>query len=178
MQKDEQKGINEWTSFDKILEVLFFLAGVILLFLMISVCWDVLSRKIAGRPLKWVLEFSEYGLLYMAFLCTARALRDNRHVASDLFLVRLSPKMVSLFNTVTSIAGSAICLILTFCSAYVAFDKLRLGSYQPTTMEPPDFPLFIIMPVGFCLLFIQFLRKTRNNYRRWKTLFLKGCLIE
>ena len=36
MQKDEQKGINEWTSFDKIVEVLFFLAGVILLFLMIA----------------------------------------------------------------------------------------------------------------------------------------------
>jgi len=154
--------------FDRILDAFVFLAAVILAFIMLSVCWDVIARSVAGKPLTWVLEFSEYSLLYICFLSTAWVLRDNRHVISDLLLVRLSEKTQAIFNTVTSIFGAVICLILTGFGTKVSVEKLLAGSFQPTTIQPPDFPLFIIIPIGCCLLTIQFLRRAYKSYNFWK----------
>ena len=156
--------------FDHLLDAFFFLGGVILAFIMLAVCWDVIGRAVANRPLTWVLEFSEYSLLYMCFLCTAWVLRNNRHVISDLLIVRLSRKTQLFLNTITSIIGAAICAILTWFGTLVSLEKLQAGAYQPTTIKPPDFPIFIIIPIGCCLLSIQFLRRAHKNFKTWKEL--------
>ena len=57
------------------LSALMFIGAAILAFLMLAVCWDVVARTIVGKPLIWLLEFTEYGLLYMTFLCTAWVLK-------------------------------------------------------------------------------------------------------
>jgi len=154
--------------FDFILGVFAFLGGVILAFLMFAVCWDVIARSVAGKPLEWVLEFSEYGLLFMCFLSTAWVLKNDRHVISDLLLVALSPRKQAFLNTMTSLAGAIVCIILTWVGAAVSLEKLQIGSYQPTIIQPPDFPLFLIIPVGFSLLSIQFMRRTYRHFGAWK----------
>ena len=78
-----------------------FLGAVILAFLMLAVCWDVVARTVVGAPLIWLLEFTEYGLLYMTFLCAAWVLKGEAHVTSDLLLVTLSLKKQALLNTIT-----------------------------------------------------------------------------
>ncbi len=154
--------------FDRILGVFFFLGAIILAFIMLAVCWDVIARAVANKPLPWVLEFSEYSLLFMCFLCAAWVLRNNGHVISDLLLVRLNPKKQAFLNTLTSILGAVICAILTGFGTYVSLEKLWAGSFQPTAIKPPDFPLFIIIPIGCSLLSIQFLRRAFDHYRIWK----------
>ena len=165
-QKHPKKGP---AVFDRIISLFMFLGGAILAFLMISVCWDVLARTLLRRPLTWVLEFTEYGLLYMTFLSAAWVLKNEAHVTNDVFFARLSPKNQALLNTMTSILGAVVCLLLTWFGAQVSWDKLQSGAYQPTSMEPPDFPIFAIIPVGFFLLFIQFIRRTHTHLRKWKT---------
>ncbi len=146
--------------FDFVLAAFAFLSGAILAFLMFAVCWDVIARAVAGKPLEWVLEYTEYGLLYMCFLSTAWVLKNDRHVVSDLLLVALSRKAQAIFNAITSLIGGVVCLILTYVGWGVAWDKYVTGAYEPTTMQPPDFPLYLVIPVGFLLLTIQFARRT------------------
>jgi TRAP-type C4-dicarboxylate transport system permease small subunit len=155
--------------FDFILGAFAVLGGAILAFLMFAVCWDVLARAFAGKPLRWVLEFTEYGLLYMCFFCTAWVLKNDRHVISDLLLVALSKKVQALFNTITSIAGGLVCVTLTYVGWGVAWEKHQAGAYQPTIMQPPDFPLYLVIPVGFFLLTIQFARRAYRQFMLWKT---------
>lgn len=154
--------------FDFILTAFAFLGGLILAFLMFAVCWDVLARAIAGKPLRWVLEFSEYGLLYMCFLCTAWVLKNDRHVISDLLLVALNKKLQALFNAITSILGGMVCMVLAYVGWGVAWEKYQGGAYQPTVMQPPDFPLYLVIPVGFLLLTIQFGRRAYRHFMLWK----------
>jgi len=157
------------SSFDRLIDAFMFLGALILAFLMLSVCWDVLARTFLGRPLTWVLEFTEYGLLYMTFLCTAWVLRNEAHVTSDLVLVRLPPKANAFLTMATSILGAVVCFLLGWYGVVVSVEKLKMGAFQPTAIQPPDFPIFIIIPIGFFLLFIQFLRRIYKNYRAWKT---------
>lgn len=154
--------------FDFILGALVYVAAGILAFIILAVCWDVLARAIAARPLPWVLEFTEYGLLYMTFLCTAWVLKNEGHVTSDLLISSLNKKTQIVMNTVTSIMGGLVCLILTWFGTAVSLEKLRMGSYQPTAMEPPDFPIFVIIPIGTFLLFIQFMRRAWIHRTSWR----------
>ena len=154
--------------FDCTLNVLMFLGAVILAFLMLAVCWDVVARSAAGAPLIWLLEFTEYGLLYMTFLCAAWVLKSDAHVTSDLLLVALNPKSRAFLNIITSIIGAVICVLLAWFGAVVSLEKLQSGAYQPTAIQPPDFPIFVIIPIGFFLLFIQFLRRARWNLLKWR----------
>jgi len=154
--------------FDNIIKALFYLGIIIFAFIMLSVGWDVVSKTIAGKPIEWVLEFSEYSLLFMCFLCTTWVLKNENHVTSDILLARLSEKKQALFNMFTSILSSIVCMIITCVGTVVSLDRLQSGSYQPTPMQFPDFPLYIIIPIGCCLLSIQFLRRFYNNLRLWK----------
>jgi TRAP-type C4-dicarboxylate transport system permease small subunit len=156
--------------FDFILGALVYVAAAILLFITLAVCWDVVARAAASRPLPWVLEFTEYGLLYMTFLCAAWVLRKEGHVTSDLLIGSLSKQKQIVMNTITSIMGALVCLVLTWFGTAVSLEKLQMGSYQPTPMEPPDFPIFIIIPIGSFLLFIQFMRRAWAHRTNWKEL--------
>lgn len=155
-------------GFDYFLSGLMTLGAVILAFLMLAVCWDVIARTAAGKPLIWLLEFTEYGLLYITFLCTAWVLNNEAHVTSDLLLVSLNLKHQALLNAITSILGAAICFVLFWFGVAVSWEKLQNGAYQPTAIQPPDFPIYIIIPIGFFLLFVQFLRRTLKNLKNWK----------
>jgi len=169
MQFAEKLIKKSFTIFDFILDAFIFLSAVILAFIMLSVCWDVIARAVASKPLKWALEFSEYSLLYICFLGAAWVLKKERHVTSDLLLIRLKPKNQAFLAIITSVIGAIVCMILTWFGADVAIEKLQIGAFQPTVIKPPDFPLFIIIPIGYCLISIQFLRRAYKNLQFWKS---------
>jgi len=157
-------------AFDRFLGILVYVASAILSFILFAVCWDVIARAIAGSPLPWVLEFTEYSLLYITFLCSPWVLKNEGHVNSDLLLIALRKDKRAFLNCVTSIIGAAICTVITYFGLIVSLEKLESGSFQPTAMMPPDFPLFIIIPTGFFLLLVQFIRRARRHFSEWKVL--------
>jgi len=156
-----------WTVFDNILNIMAAIGMIILIFMMLVVCYEVVTRYFFGRGTVWVIEFSEYALLYITFLGTAWVLRREGHVEMDLITIRLNQNTQIIVKGVVSVLSALLCLAFTWFGAVVALDHLRRGMQQPTLVAPPDFPLLVVIPIGFFLLFIQFLR------RAYKYLILK-----
>ena len=151
-----------WQSFDSVLKWLAN-AGMVLLFLMmVSVCWEVFSRYFLGKGTTWVIEFSEYTILFMTFLGTAWLLKEDGHVEMDIVVNRLSSGKQRILQAGSSITCTLVCLALAWSGADVALDHLQRGLHQPTLVAPPDFPLFAVIPTGFLLLAVQFARRARN----------------
>lgn len=159
-----------WTIFDRIISLLAILGASLLTFMMLAVSWEVISRYFLGRGVIWVIEFSEYALLYITFLGTAWLLKREGHVKMDIALTRLNPKTQLLINSITSILGAILCLVIAWAGAEVAWDHLQRGLHQPTLIAPPDFPIFAVIPVGSFLLFIQFLRRAYSFLESWRAL--------
>jgi hypothetical protein len=63
--------------FDRILDFFFVLAGILLAFSALSVAMAIVSRYFFNRPWGWVVEISEYILLYITFLVSARVLKKS-----------------------------------------------------------------------------------------------------
>lgn len=156
--------------FDRTLNLLLIPAGAILVFILLSITVEVIMRYFFNRPLTWVVEISEYGLLYITFLGAAWELREEGHARVDAVLSRLPPKIRALVNTVTSTAGTTVCVILLWQGALVTWENFQMGYLTQTILEVPKYYILAIVPVGSLLLVIQFLRRTLGFFKLWKTL--------
>lgn len=157
------------TIFDRTVGLLAVLGAVLIVFTMLSITWEVfVARFLLDRPQMWVVEISEYSLLFITFLGTAWVLKRDGHVKMDLVLTRLNPRAQLVMNTITSTVGAIICLALTWYGARATWNAFQLGLYVMSILEPPRAVIFAIIPIGCFLLSIQFLRIIYGYVRRWR----------
>ena len=157
--------------FDRLLDAFAALAGMIAGFVTLAVCVGIISRYFLNRPISWVVEISEYGLLYMTFLAAAWVLRHEQHVSVDLVYSRLNPKRQSLASLFTSVVAGLVLLVIIFYGLKVTKNQFDTKYFTPTILEAPKFAITLIIPVGTSLLFVQILRKI---YRHSKELIRGG----
>jgi TRAP-type C4-dicarboxylate transport system permease small subunit len=153
---------------DQTINVMFGFAGVLLLLAMIIISVGVASRYLLGRPIGWAIEIVEYSLLYIAFLTAPLVLRRGGHVRMDLIFNRLSPRLQSTLNLITSTLSTIVCFILFWFGARVTGDLFRTGYTTPTVLEVPKFVVIGIIFIGFGILFVLFLIRTYNLLSNWK----------
>lgn len=149
--------------FDHLVNGMIFLAGLILVFIMFSVCMEVILRYFLNRPQMWVTEVTEVLLLYITFLGSAWLLREEGHVKVDIILNRLKPRMLALLGIFSSLIGIFVSITLTVAGFRLTWDYLERGIYTPTAMEIPVSIIIVIIPVGSLILLIQFVRRCWLN---------------
>jgi len=154
--------------FDSVLNVLVFIAGLCLTFIVVSVCIDVIIRDLLNRPIQWVFEVAEYLLLAITFFGAAWCLREEGHVEMDILTSKLPNRVQYFLRFITSILGILICGVLTYYSAVCSWDFYKRGLYYPTLLEVPKALIIAILVVGFFLLVVQFIRRTRKYFSLWK----------
>lgn len=133
------------------------LGAAILFFVATIIFVEVVGRAVTGSSQLWVIEVSEYALLYITFLGAPYLLEKNRHVTLDLVLNSLGDgwrRIASLFNAAV---GLFLCLALTVIGIDVVFDQIDSGVRETTVMAPPSFWLTMALPVGMFLMSFQFL---------------------
>lgn len=148
------------TIFNRVLDVFALLAAALLIFILFSVSAGVVTRYFMGRPLQWVIELSEYSLLYITFLAATWLLRKEGHVKIDIILNRLKPRAEGLLNSITSIFAAVICLPLVWYGARLTWEYFQMGRFHDTPLQFPQAFVLGIIPLGSFLLFIQFLKRT------------------
>lgn len=156
--------------YNRVIELGALIAGVLLIFLMLSVTLEVTLRYFLGRPTSWVGEICGYILLYIPFLVAAWVLRKDGHVRMDLVIITLSPKTQSLLNAITSFVCAAICFLLTWYGIKVTLYFSNLGYKTPTVLMLPKSIIIAVIFVGSFLLAVQFLIGTFNHLRTWREL--------
>lgn len=151
--------------FDGLIDLLAFVSGVIFLFITGSVCVDVVMRYFFNRPMIWVIEISEYLLVYMTFLAAAWVLKKEGHVAVDVFTARLKPKAQAITGIMGSTIGAFVCLIITWFGSIETWDNFQRGVRIPSILEFPKGPILAIIPLGSLLFMIQFIRRAIGYFK-------------
>jgi len=151
--------------FDKILLFLFWLAGGLLMFATVGTCIDVILRYSLNRPIHWMLEITEYIMLYIPFLCAAVVLKEEGHIRVDLLINRFSRKNRTWVNILTSLVGGIIMLAYTWFGAQTTLDAYQRGVPSLESLRTPVFLILIIIPIGSFLFTIQFLRQMAGYYK-------------
>jgi len=157
------------TIFDKLNEIFVGVASVILAIGWLSVCIEVFMRYFLNRPTKWSMEVTENMIVFVTFLSTAWLLKHEGHAKIDILEVRLKQKTHFIFTTLTSILCAIACLLLFWYGGKLVWSQYVRGLRFATILEPKMWPLYVVIPMAFFMLFIQFLRRTHNAIKGWKS---------
>lgn len=155
------------TFFDKTVDVLAFFSGFLVLFSMLSVSLSVMARYFLGYTTTWVLELNEFALLYITFLSAAWVLRIERHVIMDIVIQRLQLKRQRILNLITSTLCSAVCLCIMWFGVRLVWQHIQAGRMLTEGIRLPSAVVLFVIPFGFLLLSIQFLKRA---YHIWLSL--------
>ncbi|MDH5695862.1 MAG: TRAP transporter small permease [Dehalococcoidia bacterium] len=147
-----------WNFFVRLTGSLTFVAGILLLFMTLSVCYTVITRYLHLNPPIWTIQVSEYILLWITFLAAAWLLRKGGHVRIDAVVSRLSPKAQRILNIIVSIFGAVVCAVIAWFGGQNTWDLLQRGIIDVKTIDVPKFGLFLVIPLGSFLLLVQFIR--------------------
>ncbi len=163
-------GAGVWSGitrgFDRIIDILAYSSGALVLFMMVLISADVVLRKLTGFTFDWATEFTENAVCYITFTTAAWLARQNRHVVVDMVVSQLNSRNRNVLNTATSILAAATCLFMAYHAFRTTLDVWRRHLATATIMEVPMAPLIAIIAVGMLLLSIQFMRNAHFHIRQ------------
>jgi C4-dicarboxylate transporter, DctQ subunit len=155
--------------FDRVLEIGRVAAMGMILFLMLGVCARVGIRYIFGFPVNWVIDVSTIFQVYLTFLAAAWLLREEGHVSIDVVFSYLKPRHQFLLQSINSVLCAGVCALITVYGVKETWSSWKLDLRASMPLEPPQWTLLVMIPLGSFLLFLQFLRRTRRFIQKYKS---------
>jgi len=146
-------------AFDRIIELGGVIAALLLIAVMLTTTVKVVFRYGLREGLIGVDQISGTLLLYIALLGAAWVLRRNEHVTIDLLLGHVGPRARWFLTVVSAVIGTAVCFVITVFGTLEVIDSIQTGVRIPAEIEMPRAVNLIVIPIGFLLLMLQFLRQ-------------------
>src|SRR4030043_1314700 len=94
-----------WTVFDRLINFMASLAGVILIFITAAVCYTIGMRYLFTKTTIWIMQTTEYALLWIVFLGTTWLLREGGHITTDIIYAHLNEKAKRYLNGIMFVVG-------------------------------------------------------------------------
>lgn len=144
--------------YHRFLDLLGVLCGVLVLALMVGVTSDVMVRTTTGRPILWMFEVTEYVLLYIPCLGMAWLAREYGHVAITSFVGKLSVAPRFVVAVASTLFCAAICVTVAYWGIWATYHSVARNAVAGTMLQIPEYFLLWIIPFGFSLAAVEFLR--------------------
>lgn len=147
-----------WTFFDKLLDIMAAIAGIILIFITAAVCYTIGMRFLFTKTTIWIMPINEYALLWIVFLATTWLLRGKGHITTDIVYTHLNEKAKHTLDCIMCVVGGLTCAAMVFFGVLHVRECIVGGVTDVRAVTVPKTAVFIIIPIGSILLTIQFFR--------------------
>lgn len=154
-----------WRAVEFLTNAFAYVAGVMILLAGLFVSYSVTVRYMHFNPPIWVLQFTEYALLWITFMGAPWLLRSEGHVRIDTFVVLMGGRLRRAAEVLVSLLGAVVCLIIVWFGAANTIDLYQRRIMDVKGITVPEYPLFVIIPVGAALLLLQFGARAFRHFR-------------
>lgn len=107
-------------------------------------------------------EISEFLVIFTTFTGLSYGVRRGRHIRMGAFLEMMSPSVEKVFIIVISLVSSGVMFYMTHASWDYLMHSINRGHLTPA-LRLPFWMFYTIIPVGFFLAGVQFLRTIVKN---------------
>lgn len=156
--------------FDYIIDFMAILGKVLIIIISLLIVIDIVSLKFFSVSFPWILEVSEYLLVFVTFLGVAWLLKIDGHIKLDLLLNRLSERNRTRMEVLNSCIGAIISLVIMVYGFLATWNLHGRGVKTETILEIPRSLLIVIIPIGFTFVFIQFIRNLLSAINNLKSI--------
>ena len=140
--------------------------GASLLFLIAAIiCFEVTVRAMGGASRLWVIEVSEYSLLFITFLGAPYLLEKNMHVVMDVVSNSFKGPAKRAARILNSMIGLLACAVLAIVGMQVVLEQFELGVREVTVMRPKSWWITAVLPFGTALMAVQFLSQLISSFQ-------------
>jgi TRAP-type C4-dicarboxylate transport system permease small subunit len=157
-----------WKFFDRLTDVMAAVAGAILIFITAAVCYTIGMRYLFTKTTIWVMQTTEYALLWIVFLATTWLLREGGHITTDLIYAHLNKKTKFILDCIMFVIGGLACAIMVYFGMDYTRECILKGITDVRAVTVPKWVIFIIIPIGSILLTIQFFRMAWSRFVHMK----------
>lgn len=135
------------------------IAGLLIGFVMLLVCVDVIGRNLGFRSISWTVDVTEYSLPLATLLAAPWLLHRNEHVRLDLFSNTLSERWRVRMERFGALVAALVCVALAWYGVQAMLNARSMGSLVMKDLVFPEWWLFAPLPVLFGLLAVESLRR-------------------
>ncbi len=131
------------------------ISAALILFAMLLVSAEVISRKFFNMPIPGQLELGELLMPPIIFLAIAHTQSTGGHVRMTIVIDHMPPAWRHAAEILVKLLAIAVYAVLCFYSAKFAW---RTWQFQDVTMSPPYFviwPSAIMVPIGMFLVTLR-----------------------
>ena len=153
-----------WIFFDKGVDGMAFLSGLILVFITAAVCYTIGMRFLFTKTTIWIMQTTEYALLWIVFLATTWLLREGGHITTDLIYTHLNKNAKRYLDCIMFVIGGLACTIMVYFGIDYMCECIIKEVTDVRAVTVPKWTIFIIIPVGGILLTIQFFRMAWSRF--------------
>lgn len=154
---------------DKVCRLCAVIAAILLLFVTFSIAYSIITRQMGlGSPI-WIFQFNEYSLLWITFLGTAWLLAEDKHVQICLLTNVLGKRVNKILEISHSLVGFGLCGVLAWYGFFSTQSHFARNVIDTQAVDVPKWIILVVIPFGFVLLSLQFLRNFFVSLSRDKT---------
>lgn len=161
-------------NWDGLLAVLRGTSMAVLVFMVVSICYDATMRYVFAAPTSWSLEINSFLLVYLAVIGAAEAQRHDAHIRITFFKDKLPTRIRTLIDLTTGLMGAVFCIILVWRGGFMAIQAFEYGERVSSSLGTPMVYPYALLPIGFAALGLQFLidaacaakRLRHNNHEK------------
>jgi C4-dicarboxylate transporter DctQ subunit len=116
----------------------------------------VVLRYVFNYAFPWTEEVVRYSIVWLVFLGGSIAARRGAHIAMDIVVVYLPPRLKLFFMGVATALTFVFTLIMTYYGCLLTWSIWSFDQRSPAAEIPMAIP-FAAIPVGCALMTIRFL---------------------
>ena len=143
---------------DRLFDFLAVVISIILVLMTLSIGYAIFARAVGLPGPVWIVQFNEYAMLWATFLGAAWLLSKKRHVSIELVVSHLSQPTQKVFHLIHSLLGVGLCAILCWYGTLTTLENFQRNVINVQAVDVPMAYVLVVIPVGFFLLFLQFVR--------------------
>jgi TRAP-type C4-dicarboxylate transport system permease small subunit len=107
-------------------------------------------------------EVSKFLVMLMTFVGVSYGVRKARHIRMGAFLDAMPPKMEKVFLIIISLISAVVMGMMAWFSYKYLLNAMTMGHMTPA-LRVPTWTFYIIVPFGFGLACIQYIRTIIKN---------------
>lgn len=154
--------------YGRLLDALALAACVLLFFMMLVICADVLFRNVplipGVRGVSWGSDVTESGLYLLTMLTAPWLLRQGQHIRVDILLRAVPGMLAWVFEWITDLLALACCIVIATYGFSAMFASMKTGSMTIKTLVTPEWWSLAPLPVTFVLLAIEVVFRMHRLY--------------